>query len=67
MPLAINLKTLIVAQKSVYDEFMCPTTIEPTEVKCPTLYSYFNESCIFFDRFSSLSVSKRISVHGRPL
>ena len=47
MPLPINIKTLIVAQKSVYGDSMCPATVEPTEVKCPILYSWLNESCIF--------------------
>jgi hypothetical protein len=51
MSLAVNIRTLIVEQKSVYDEFMCPVTIVPTEVKCPILYSCLDESCIFSTDF----------------
>jgi hypothetical protein len=49
-------KELIVARKSVCGEFMCSATIEPIEVKCPILYSYFNESCIFRQIFMSSSI-----------
>jgi hypothetical protein len=51
MSLAINIRTLLVAQISDYDEFICPVTIVPTEVKCPVLYSYFDEGCIFSKDF----------------